>query len=94
MNQPVKIAIQGSGKLKKVSQSSGRLFSMRPLRLKYEPEPRDRQHDETAADHDAKREEWDEHGRAILPREIGQADFLGIKLMLAIKLPRTGMLIA
>src|SRR5258707_8751043 len=37
VNQPVRIAMNGRGKLRKIDQSSGRLLSIRRVQLKREP---------------------------------------------------------
>src|SRR5258706_15476714 len=77
VNQPVKIAMNGSGKLRNVAHSSGRFSSMRPLAIRYDPVQASTSMISQQPTMILKAKERDEHRRPVLTRKIGQPDLLG-----------------
>src|SRR3984893_5361205 len=67
------MAMKGSGNLKKVSQSSGRLYAR--LVTQIATDPGERQHHQTASHHDPESEEREDHRRPVLLRDAVEPCF-------------------
>src|SRR5258708_2500343 len=94
VNQPVKIAMNGRGKLRNVAHSGGRFLSMRPLAVKYDAA----QASTSMISQQPTMIRKAKNGMSTGGRSWGGKSVnptsLEVKLMLAIRLPRTGIEIA
>src|SRR6516165_8950689 len=94
VNQPVRIAIHGSGKPRKIAPQHPTLFGNVFPDAEVRAVPGEEQHQQAAADHDPERKERDRTGGRSCTGKSASPTSFEVKLMLPMRLPRMGTLIA
>jgi hypothetical protein len=70
---------EGQGKAQEGEPQEGPVLLEAALAAQVRSDPGERQHEQTAPDHDSEGNEGNDHRRPVCAREVGQSDLFGVK---------------